>query len=176
MIGAFEQQGIDAYTCAVTNGSANVTLVSPSSYVSSFLSADGYPNTKVKAFSPYLSTAIDVGRPVFDPSGNGYLAAGASVASVSGTAKCIFNVPWTGPTGKHVVIFDGRDIPSQNAFRAAAQAAAKASGAKYLNLHAAWGTYPQALAAGLMFGSLHESQLGHNSIAALVYAKMKSAL
>ncbi len=176
VIGAFEQQGIDAYTCWVTNGSTVVTLLSPATYVSSYLVADGYPSAKVRAFPPYLSTAIDAGRLVFDPSANGYLPAGACIETVLGTSQCIFNVPWSGPTGKHVVIFDGRDIPTQNAFRAAAEAAAKAGGARYLDLYAHWRTFPKAVAAGLMADPLHESQAGHDAIAALVYAKMKSSL
>ena len=167
VLGAFEQQGIDAYSCAVTNGSPSVTLVAPASYTSSYLSAYGYPRKKVTAPAPYLS-AIDVGRDVFDPSGNRYLAEPAAVASIGSTSACTLTRPWTGPTGQYVLIFDGRDIPTQDAFRGAAKTAAQVGGAKYLNLYAQWGTFPQALAAGLMWDSLHESQQGHTNIAALI--------
>jgi hypothetical protein len=75
---------------------------------------------------------------------------------------------WSGSTGTASLSFAGRDLATQDAFRHKAQEAATQVGCAYLDLRACWGDFRTAFAAGYMYGADHESQEGHQDIAARI--------
>jgi hypothetical protein len=156
VVGAFEQQGIESYPCSVVHGSRVITISSRTGNLAP--DKDGPSGARW-------------GRPVWvtgHPNGGNGLPDSTSCDSVIDSNSCVLSNAWSGRSGKTSLAFGGRDIATQNAFRAKAKAAAMEVGCAYLDLRAYWGTFRTAYAAGLMHGALHESQKGHRDIAARI--------
>jgi hypothetical protein len=156
IIGAFEQQAIEAYPSAVMQDSPVVTLSSGDGNLTQ--SKDG-GSEEVPGRSVWVTGY---------PNGGGGLAPSTNCQLVTSRNSCVLSSTWTGGSGRASLTFGGRDIETQDAFRARAKAAAADVGCAYLDLRACWGSFRTAYAAGLMAGALHESQKGHRDIPARI--------
>jgi hypothetical protein len=156
IVGAFEQQGIETYSCSVTHGSTEITLLSPAGNLTQL--KDG-------------GTTYAPGRGVFVsgyPQGGGGLVYPTFCGKITSFTTCELLSVWSGSTGTASLSFAGRDLATQDAFRHKAQEAATQVGCAYLDLRACWGDFRTAFAAGYMYGADHESQEGHQDIAARI--------
>jgi len=152
IIGAFEQQGIETYSCSMTRGSPEISLLSPAGNLTQEKDGNGNRAVEVTGYSL----------------GGGGLPSPTTCLTVTSDISCVLSRNWEGPSGPASLTFSGRNIDDQDIFRARARAAADDVGCAYLDLRACWGSFRTAFAAGLMVDAGHESQKGHRDIAARI--------
>ena len=152
IVGAFEQQGIETYSCSMTRNSPDVTLLSPAGNLTQAKDGHGGRDVQVSGYAM----------------GGGGLPYPTTCTTVTGSNSCVLSHNWEAPSGTTELVFSGRDITDQDIFRARARAAAADVGCAYLDLRACWGDFRTAFAAGLMLNGEHQSQKGHRDIAARI--------